>query len=459
MPPGVVQIVANGFSTDHPIPGLAFVNDSHIPVHDPDAVEAIGRGRGTGRHGRCDSGSPFYGPPDARQWWAGTTEPQGTALAWSVRYHPKYGRSVVLVRSADAWTLHSDWADDDGPLLFRAGGYWWDGHTWYRPGQVFDWADERYARRKVPGAHTITVADFLATADDPPAKAAVLTVTDVYRAARGASIVPMTVSNWPDHLRLWAGRRRSNALPLSQCVIDVGAPELAADQLIGTPELADRAGIAASTLRAYISRDEIEIPAPQAVVGGRKLWSRPVCDDWVESRSREPEAVAATMAGSPGLPIGKVGLRDRFAVRFFNRLWTPPFRKQWKLKSEDIARQRAEELGVVVADNLGDIIPLDALRKIMCMAVVGQFRTNVPSSPSRYTWVDRPTGMMLRWIVRHEPSLAGSLINDIIRTAKHELQQPREVSVAAIQRVLEDHRTSDDEFEVFLERVLPPAAD
>ena len=66
---------------------------------------------------------------------------------------------------------------------------------------------------------------------------------------------------------------------------------------------------------------------------------------------------------------------------------------------------------------------------------------------------------MLRWIVRHEPSLAGSLINDIIRTAKHELQQPREVSVAAIQRVLEDHRTSDDEFEVFLERVLPPAAD
>ena len=25
-------------------------------------------------------------------------------------------------------------------LLFRAGGYWWDGATWYRPGQVWDGA-------------------------------------------------------------------------------------------------------------------------------------------------------------------------------------------------------------------------------------------------------------------------------------------------------------------------------
>lgn len=46
--------VANGPRTDHPIPDLPFVDDSHIPVDDPVAIEAVGRNRGQGMWGRED---------------------------------------------------------------------------------------------------------------------------------------------------------------------------------------------------------------------------------------------------------------------------------------------------------------------------------------------------------------------------------------------------------------------
>lgn len=35
--------LANGLRTDHPVPGLPFVDDSHLPLDDgPDAIEAVG---------------------------------------------------------------------------------------------------------------------------------------------------------------------------------------------------------------------------------------------------------------------------------------------------------------------------------------------------------------------------------------------------------------------------------
>ena len=45
------RAVANGLRTDHPIPDLPFVDDSHIPLDDPEAIEAVGRRRGTGHVG------------------------------------------------------------------------------------------------------------------------------------------------------------------------------------------------------------------------------------------------------------------------------------------------------------------------------------------------------------------------------------------------------------------------
>lgn len=462
MPPGAVPIIANGLSTDHPIPGLAFVNDSHIPVNNPDAIEAIGRGQGAGRHGRCDGGFERFGPDKQRQWWARTTEPDGNDLAWCVRYHPDHGRSVVLVRNEDAWTLHHDWEDDDGPLLFRSGGYWWDGTTWYRPMQVFDYATEHYARRQVAGATTITAADFLAATNNTPTSAAILTVADVHNAAHDGVPQAMTVDDWDPHLRLWAGRRRTTALPLSRCVVDLNAPELAADQLIGTPGLAARAGIGSSTLRAYVARGEAEIPAHQVTISGRNMWSKRVADDWAESRSRHPDNIDAALAATTELSVGKADLQQRFAARFLNRLWSAPFRKQWRLRDEHTAQQRANELGIVVATNLDDIIPIDAMRHTVQQAVIAQFQDTV--ALAKYNrrpiedqlYLPMHTAILLDWIVRHYPSSAALLINDIIRKAQ-QLDIPQAATIKAIRRTLTEYGTAGD-YETFLERALPPIA-
>ncbi|MGW0189395.1 hypothetical protein ACWDV7_27055 [Streptomyces sp. NPDC003362] len=47
------------------------------------------------------------------------------------------------------------------PLLFRAGGYWWDGEAWYRPGQIWDLFTEDYARHKSRVTATVHAADML----------------------------------------------------------------------------------------------------------------------------------------------------------------------------------------------------------------------------------------------------------------------------------------------------------
>src|SRR5699024_4360185 len=146
--------LANGTSTDHPLPDLPFVDDSHIPVHDGPATEAIGRKTGDGMWGRYDEARG-----NGEGWLAFTTDPIHRDLAWCVRFHPDHGRTVVLVRDGDGASLHTDWTNR--PLLFRAGDYWWDGTTWYRPRQVWDWATEDFAERPVKGAMTVSAADVL----------------------------------------------------------------------------------------------------------------------------------------------------------------------------------------------------------------------------------------------------------------------------------------------------------
>ncbi|MEU3657128.1 hypothetical protein AB0E67_30890 [Streptomyces sp. NPDC032161] len=97
---------------------------------------------------------------------------------------------------------------------------------------------------------------------------------------------------------LWAQHheRQENALPLKQCVVDLASPELSGDQLLGPPEMAALAGITASTLRSCISRSNSEVPMPQATVGGRAQWSRPVAEDRAEVRRRSPEEERAVMS-------------------------------------------------------------------------------------------------------------------------------------------------------------------
>ncbi|MGW2749292.1 hypothetical protein ACWC5O_45370, partial [Streptomyces sp. NPDC001450] len=157
---GHVRPLANGLRTDHPVPGLPFVDDSHIPLNEgPEAIEAVGRHEASGMWGRFDPNREGGG------WHAFTTDPLQHTLGWSVRYHPEHGRTVLLMSDGATAFLHSQWSQDQ--LLFRAGGYWWDGTNWYRPGQVWDPVEEDYERRKARAAVTVSAADMLDGRADP----------------------------------------------------------------------------------------------------------------------------------------------------------------------------------------------------------------------------------------------------------------------------------------------------
>ncbi|WP_100514057.1 helix-turn-helix transcriptional regulator [Mycobacteroides abscessus] len=466
---GAVQIVANGISTDHPVPDLAFVDDSHIPVNDPEALEAIGRGQGGDRWGRCDLGPGYDQPAHQRQWWAATTDPDDTRLGWCVRYHPEHGRSVVLVRREDTFDLNADWSYSSGPtpLLFRAGGYWWDGQDWYRPQLVMDWVAERHARRKVPDAWTHTAADELSNcelADGVPAAAAdaglLLSVADVTRSSRDGQIAPRSVPDrWGEHLRMWAAQRSPGGLPLEKCVVKLGAKELFPNQLIDAAELASRAGVSASTLRAYIARGDIDFPAAQMVFGGRNFYSRPVGDDWLEERSRSREQVAATLAASPDLSVGQEEVRARLSGRFFSLL-RGPLRKVWRIKNEHTTRARADELAVAVATDIDAIVPVDHLAFALKAAILNNFRecvelNSLGSGVNLY--LQMPMARLMDWYVRHFPARAGFWINDLIRDAEQDLELERSVVIDALKRsLLLDGKRAPEEYEKFLALVLPP---
>ncbi|MEU0169029.1 hypothetical protein ACL07V_36695 [Streptomyces sp. MB22_4] len=254
-----IRPLANGLRTDHPVPGLPFVDDSHLPLDDgPDAIEAVGRNRGEGMWGRCDTSHEGG-------WLAFTTDPIAHHLGWTVRHHPEHGRTVLLLRDEDTASLHTYWSG--APLMFRAGGYWWDGDTWYRPGQIWDPVTEDYARHTARATATVHAADLL-DGHAHPVRAHVHKV---------ATFDPATAKpeNWMDDLTRWAQRhqKQDDPLPLERCVVDLASPELAGDRLLGVPEMAALGGITASTLRGYISRGENDVPLPQATVGGRAQWS------------------------------------------------------------------------------------------------------------------------------------------------------------------------------------------
>ncbi|MFH9425425.1 hypothetical protein [Streptomyces sp. NPDC017529] len=191
--------LANGLRTDHPVPGLPFVDDSHLPLEEgPEAIEAVGRHHNSGMWGRYDKNRADGG------WHAFTTDPKQHALGWSVRHHPEHGRTVLLMHDGDMALWHNTWSGEQ--LLFRAGGYWWNGTTWYRPGQVWNPVEQDYERRKARLAVTVYAADMLDGRADASRAHVGKVITFDPEAAR-----PDT---WPDHLALWAEHRsRSRRTP------------------------------------------------------------------------------------------------------------------------------------------------------------------------------------------------------------------------------------------------------
>lgn len=456
--------LANGLRTDHPVPGLPFVDDSHIPLDEgPEAIEAVGRNKGDGMWGRYDHNRQSGG------WHAFTTDPLDHSLGWAVRYHPEHGRTVLLMSDNDTSSLHSIWSGDQ--LLFRAGGYWWDGTTWYRPGQVWDPVEQDHERRKARAAITVSATDMLDGRADP-SRADIGKVLAFDRKAPAPE-------NWGDHLALWAARHqeRDGALPLDRCVVDLASPELTGAQLLGVPEMAELGGITASTLRAYISRGNSEVPQPQATVGGRDQWARAVADDWVEARQRSHEGLRATMSAGDrhDLSRGAAEVRDHFADDFHGTLWErPDVRKRWILRArnEDSVREISNALARTVAASLDRILPTHVLGPTVVDAVLHSFAdavemdlnsknredTGPGEEKTRLLYVSRPIAVMLDWFIRHHPESAHHYIGDIMREAHRKWEIPAEETIRTLRTAVSmDGKMSDEDRKAFFALLAPPA--
>ncbi|MFD6967436.1 hypothetical protein [Streptomyces sp. NPDC059949] len=449
-----LQPLANGLRTDHPVPGLPFVDDSHIPLDEGgEAIEAVGRNAGQGMWGRLDPERVAGG------WRAFTTDPTRHGLSWAVRYHPDHGRTVLLVRSQDAADLHDEW--HDGPLLFRAGGYWWDGTHWYRPGQVWDPVSEDWERRKAGAALAVTAADLL-DGNAVPARARVVEIAEFDAEAPGPE-------NWSDHLALWAQLTRDSphALPADKCVVNVSGPELSGDQLVGVPDMAALGGIGASTLRAYMSRNESSVPAPQAVISGRAMWSRSVGLDWADARRRSSEGVRAAMSApgnGDGLSLGAESVRQRFTKDFFRTLWENPDRRKWwvlRHRNEKDIRDVADDLASSVALSLDRIVPVDALSMTVRYAILDDLGRALGdqdgATVNEYELRLTPQiAKMLDWFIRHHPDAAQRTIGDTLRQLEGRWNIPPRVAGEGLRGSLEmDSELDAKVLEEYLDRVLP----
>ena len=466
------QPVANGLRTDHPIPDLPFVDDSHIPVEDARALEAVGRRRDEGMWGRQD--------PCRDGGWVGfTTDPVRRDLAWVVRWHPEHGRSVVLHRDEHASGMHSQLQDQ--ALLFRSGGYWWDGTTWYRPAQIWDRAGERYVRRPVPGAATVTAADLIDAGVAGAGRLLEVTEVDLDASAQGSAQAPAP-GRWVDDLALWAARRQEDGRgPLSGCVVRISAPELTGDQLVGLTEFAEIAGVAPSTVRAYVSRGEADVPLPQATIAGRSAWARVVAEEWAERRRDSADSVreaVATNRDRPSMAPGIEEVWDRFTSWFFSALWeNPDRRRRWALRwrNEAAVHDLAEDLGWQVAAGVDQLIPLDALAVTIRQAVLDDFATGQQNDRTLAASRAREAGetsveedpvffgimpkvaRMLDWLIRHDPRTAQYAIGEIVGQAERRFGIAREVSARSLRTALAlDGKLDADAQDEYLDRVLSP---
>uniref|UniRef100_UPI003F496A21 helix-turn-helix transcriptional regulator n=1 Tax=Amycolatopsis sp. CA-293810 TaxID=3239926 RepID=UPI003F496A21 len=427
--------VANGLRTDHPWPNLPFVDDGHIPIEDPDAVEGLGRGAGGDMWGRCDYDE------GTGEWAAYTTDPKNHDFAWVLRFHPEHGLSVLLYRDEAGSGAYDEWFGDRA-LMTRLGGYWWDGTTWYRPRQVMNWATETYMRRPVQRPTVITAADLLDDSCRPERGT-------VSKIAQFTPSPPVPPQQWRHDLARWAQHRADrDVLALERCVVTLNAPELAEAGLLGVEEFAAEAGIAASTLRAYIARDEAEIPAPQVSDGGRKRWSRPVVTDWLEQRRRDPDNAAAALTGddstadaSDSLSPALRRLWNRLTGMLLRELWEQPAaRRRWArpFRNEPAAKDLAEQLGWVAAVNADAAIPIYDLAWMIQQGVLWElqyFRDTM--AMAGYIGLTRQTGHALGWFIEQAPGRASGLFGAIVRDAGNDpLNIPAEVVEKSLRKSL-----------------------
>ncbi|MFJ2218394.1 hypothetical protein ACIQVO_40035 [Streptomyces sp. NPDC101062] len=228
-------------------------------------------------------------------------------------------------------------------------------------------------------------------------------------------------------------------------------------------------GIAASTLRAYIARDQRDVPPPQAAVNGRSLWARPVAEDWAEERDRSPESAAAKLGSGEGeLSVGLADLRQRLARRFLGALWErPDRRRRWALRfrTESAVHEIADDLALSVATDTSSIIDTHDLAATVCHAFLDELASGKEldaatgeTKPTFYG-ITTPVVNMLDWLIRHHPHTAHHLIGEIVGDAERRLDIPRDVTAASLRTALGLDSKLPRQVRIdFLDRALPPAS-
>ncbi|MEU6867936.1 hypothetical protein ABZ924_32665 [Streptomyces sp. NPDC046876] len=437
---GDFRPVANGLRTDHPVPGLPFINDERLPLDNPDAIERTGRDQGEGLWGRTD-------PLPGDGWVAFTTEPKNRAYAWAVHYHPEHGRTVVLVTDGSWSGLHHDWVYSHTGFLYRHGGYWWDGTAWHRPGVVFDGAYERYDARPVRDALTVTAADLLVHPADP-GKAAIATIA-------GFTARKTALPNWRDHLALWAEHRRRvpDARPLDECVVDLKAPELEPRLLVDRAGLAKIANIREDDLPDPKYEDH-KMPEPQAHGVGGPLWSQPVARDWAEQhqRAQGPGALlSATTSFDTPQPQGLVADHNRL---------TKVIQGDGK-QTEEAAKTLAWWPAVSLTVGPNSLIPMSALRTTLIEAVLSHLATGVHKGRSGM-WLGtlrREVVQIFDWYIQRKPDHTANLLSEICLDAHTRLNVDPETVGKIIRRSLHlDSKLGEKTIDVLLDMALPPSA-
>lgn len=291
--------VANGISTDHPIPGVPFVDDTHLPLSNGQEIERIGRHNGNDGWGRYDADQAHHS-----RWEAFTTEQDDLAYAWHVRHEPDIGRTIVLYLDDDATIMHNTPPQAGDPIAYRAGGYWWNGHTWHRPSYIRDASTGECIPKPVDDAVSITASDILGQYDNDPALGRVQDI---------ANITPGVVPDkrWLHDLAYWASVRPSSAVPLDRCIVNIDAPELQRDALVSAASAARKAGISRAELRDARAQDgtdpQTTFPLPQwhTPHANAARWSVPVIEDWAWERKRQDiGSLAKTFRSGSSLPPG-----------------------------------------------------------------------------------------------------------------------------------------------------------
>ncbi|MFM9539887.1 hypothetical protein [Streptomyces turgidiscabies] len=456
--------VANGTSTDHPIPGLPFINDGRLPLDNPDAIERTGRNQGEHLWGRADR-------TQGGGWVAFTTEPKNPSFAWAVYHHPPYGRTVLLIRDSDQSDLHHEWAYGRSGFLHRHGGYWWKGEQWHRPGQVWDSAYEHHDPRPVDNPTTLTAAELLDSAGNPQnagiMKIASFTAQD-------------PVPNWTDHLALWAQLRMSqpDRLPLEDCIVDLRAPELTAESLVDMAGLADIAGIRTEDLPDPKYGGRADLPEPQHESAGSMWWSVPVAQDWAENhlRNNGPAALlSATTVYDTNQPTGLVADHNRLRGVFHETLTEQGRsggKKQAPYMKGDLDQSAADALAwdasaVLMYGHNQGLVPHGPLCDVLVEAILGRLAEDVEQrsteGKSREEMIlsDMPTGAvkLLTWYIQRRPRETASILGEICLRARVSLDlHPAKVGSLFRRSFTLDSGLDGKTIDTLLDMALPPSA-